>query len=494
MAELLLGIDLGTSGIRAGLYYPDGTCAGFGSRSCPLSSPQPGFAEQDPEGWWRATCEAVREALNAADSTGEDIAGISFSGQMHGTVLLDQAGLPVSPAIIWADTRSDPDLTDLAELVGEQRQERILMNPLFSGTQAATLHWLMRHDRPTWQRVRHILLPKDYLRFRMCGLYHTEPSDASSTLLCDLKLREWSDEILNALGVPLEFMPFMVNSDQNVGETEGIEPETGIPDGIPVVIGGSDQACAALGNGIIDPDVAMVTIGTGAQVFTPLETPQSGPGEYLRLFCHLPQARWCLIGATITGGLSLSWYRDTCCEGENFENLMAEAGKAPPGSHGIIFISHLNSRGLPDISREPLESFRGLRYRHTSGYCIRAIMERIVYELLDLFITQHAAGIRPGRIIAAGGFTGNPAWVQILADCFERPVQYTPGRESACYGAALAAGVGIGHYRSFEDAAKSVPPPAETVEPILTNILAYRDRYDYYLEKGDAETESEENN
>lgn len=481
VAELLLGIDLGTSSVRAGIYQPDGTCLGIGTRHYPILTPSPGRAEQDPESWWNLTSEAIREVLDTAHRSGADIAGISFSGQMHGTVLLDYDGIPVHPAIIWADSRSTDDLTELADLIGYQRTENILMNRFFTGTQAATVYWLMRHDLATWKQVRHILSPKDYIRFRMCGLYSTEPSDVSATLLGDVKKREWSDEILSTLEIPVEFLPYLVNSDQHIAETVGIEEKTGIPDGVPVVLGGADQPCAAMGNGILDPGAVMVTIGTGAQIFAPIEKPEPSPGMNLNMFCHLPNARWYYHGATFVGGFSLAWLRDTFYEGASFETISTDAASAPVGSHGIVFLPEMNGRRMQDPTNKSSEAFRGLRFRNTRAHCARSIMERVVYELMDLLALTQNAGAQTERIIASGGFTASPVWMQILADCFRIPIMVSPVRESACFGAALTAGIGIGTYDSFEDACENVPPVVETIDPIEQNSIIYFELYKQYL-------------
>ncbi|MFA6471968.1 MAG: FGGY family carbohydrate kinase, partial [Candidatus Latescibacterota bacterium] len=266
MAKYFLGIDLGTSSVRAGIYGEDGSRLAISARTYPIETPVPGASLQDPELWWSRTCEAITEALSLSELKGKEISGISFCGQMHGAVLLDNSNNPVCPAIIWADSRSEKECAEITAILGKTVLRDTLMNRIFPGTQAAIIHWLRKHDIQTWRRVRRILLPKDYLRFRMCGLFNSDPSDASATLLFDQNQRDWSTDVLKKLGIPIEFLPYIVASDQVIAETEGIEEVTGIPDGVPLVLGGSDQAAAALGNAVLDEGVMFVAVGTGGQI------------------------------------------------------------------------------------------------------------------------------------------------------------------------------------------------------------------------------------
>jgi len=473
MAHYLLGIDLGTSSVRTGVYLEDGTNSGIAARTYPIAAPVPGRAEQDPNVWWQSTCECIKDALIMANLKGSDITGISFSGQMHGTVLLDRDGKPFVPAIIWADTRGSDTCRDIEELIGDERLRTVLMNHMFPGTQAMTLYWLQEHDKDVWRRTRRVLLPKDYLRYRMCGLFNTEPSDASGTLLFDVNLREWSDNILNILGIPIEYLPYVVNSDQRIGETEGIENETGIPDGVPVIMGGGDQPCAALGNGIINEGAILVTIGTGGQVFAPIRSPRQSPGLVLNTFCHLPESRWYVLGATLSAGMSLQWYRDTFCTGTDFESLVKEASNIPPGAEGLMFLPCLAGKRSPERNPSATAAFSGIRLSHTRGHFVRAIMEGVAFELRENFDVMTGMGIESDTIICSGGAAKSPLWMQILADVFNRPVSVSARDEPSCFVAALLAGIGTGVYGNYGETVEIVKKPKQIVDPILDNSKIY---------------------
>jgi len=480
MAKYLLGIDLGTSSVRAGIFHDDGTQCAIAARGYPIDTPTSDRAEQNPELWWKAACEAIGEALTSAQIKGSDIAGISFSGQMHGAVLLDKEGDPVSPAIIWADSRSSAELDEITEVIGKDKIEKSLFNRLFTGTQAATLYWLQKHDRDTWRRIRRILLPKDYIRYRMCGLYNTEPSDASATLLFDVNRREWSDDILGVLGIPIEFMPFVVNSDQHIGETEGIGESAGIPDGVPVILGGADQPSASLGNGILDEGTMFIAIGTGGQMVTPLNMPKNSPDLCLNTFCHLPESRWYLMGATLSAGLCLRWFREKFCPEATFEVLSEEASKTPPGADGLVFTPFLAGKRSPEMDPDAAGTFSGIRLMHSRAHFVRAIMEGVVFELMESFEVMKQTGVSPSRIIASGGWTKSPVWMQIMADSFAMPLNISAVDEQACFGAALCAGIGAGIYDSYWKAAEIVPEHEKTVEPEAGNFEMYEEKYEKY--------------
>lgn len=475
MSYYLLGIDLGTSGVRAGIFNGVGSCLAIAARSYIIETPSPGRAEQDPRVWWKCTCESIKEALDTAGLSGKNITGISFSGQMHGTVLLDRDGSPVIPAIIWADTRSADDCRECEEIIDEDRLGKITMNRIFPGTQAATLYWLKKHEKETWQKVRRVLTPKDYLRYRMCGLFNTEPSDASGTLLFDVGLREWSKEILDVLGIPVEYMPFVVNSDQHIGETEGMEDSAGIPDGVPVVMGGGDQPCAALGNGVIDEGAMLVTIGTGGQLFAPCRSPKQSPGLALNTFCHLPESRWYIMGATLSAGLSLKWFRDTFCPETAFDRLTGEASSIPPGAEGLTFIPYLAGRRSPELNPSASGGFSGIRLNHTRGHFVRAILEGVAFDLRENLDVMTGMGLVPETVICSGGAAKSTLWMQIVADVFNLPLMVSAQEEQACFGAALVAGIGTGVYGNWQEAAEVVKKPEKTIEPLKENVKRYKE-------------------
>ncbi|MCD6307788.1 MAG: xylulokinase [Candidatus Latescibacteria bacterium] len=482
MAHHIIGIDLGTSGVRAAIFDDEGRAVAEASRQYPISTPSPGRAEQDPEAWWRHTRDCLAEAISSPDVSPGDIAGISFSGQMHGTVFLDAYGVPLHPAVIWADSRSGSECREIEEILGGDRLEKTVMNSIFPGTQASTIRWFMRHEPGLWKRTRHILSPKDYIRFRMCGLYHTEPSDASATLLFDVPDRDWSEDVLSALNIPVERLPFVVNSDQHVGDTEGMS-DAGVPDGVPLVMGGGDQPCTALGNGIIDEGAMLVTIGTGGQLFAPSNAPITSPGRSLNTFCHVHETRWYVMGATLSAGLSLRWFRDTAAPGVTFDDLAAEAGTVPPGSDGVLFAPYLAGKRSPDLRPDAMGAFHGLRADHGRGHLARAVMEGVSFDLLENLDVMTGMGLVPERLLCTGGAARSGLWMRIAADVFDRPVAVAQGENRACLGAALTAGVGIGVYDSWRDAVDTAAQlQVSIIEPSPENAALYRERYEAYLD------------
>ncbi len=481
MAHYYLGIDLGTSSVRAGIFRDDTTAVGAAAEQYLIETPAPDRTEQRPEVWWECTCRAIRAALGESGMNGSGISGISFSGQMHGGAFLDRDGVPVCPAVIWADSRSAGVLDEMSELLGQNRIETVLMNRLFTGTLAATLFWMRKHDNALWKQVRHVLSPKDYIRFRMCGLYNTDPTDASATLLFDQNTRDWSEEVLNALAIPVEFLPYTVNSDQYIADTSGIEEACGIPDGVPLIIGGADQTAAALANGVIDEGAMFVAIGTGGQIVAPIHTPRASENLSLNTFCHLPESRWYLLGATLSAGLCLRWYRDTFCPDLSFEQLTMEATKTAAGAEGLSFIPYLAGKRLPHPDPSVAGEFTGIRLSHSRGHFVRAIMEGVVFELNELYEVIKRSGAETNHLIASGGWTNSPVWMQIMADSFGLPLHFSAIQEPSCLGAALIAGIGTGVYKSYKEAANAVPKSPIMIEPDARNFDLYAETYHRFL-------------
>jgi xylulokinase len=487
MQRYFLGIDLGTSSVRAGIFREDGSRAGIASRTYPIQTPVPGASLQDPELWWSRTCEAIAEALSLSGLKGSDISAISFCGQMHGAVLLDNVGNPVSPAIIWADSRSAPECDEITDILGMNVLRDILMNRIFPGTQAAIIHWLRKHDIQTWRRVRRILLPKDYLRFRMCGLFHSEPSDASATLLFDQNQRDWSTVVLKKLAIPEEFLPYIVTSDQVIAETEGIEECTGIPDGVPLVLGGSDQGAAALGNAVLDEGVMFIAVGTGGQIVTPLRAPRTSPGLCLNTFCHLPESRWILEGATLAAGLSLRWFRETFAPLTSFADLDSEAALVPAGCDGLRFDPYIAGKRSPVLDPTAGGCFTGIRLNHTRGHFARAVLEGVAFDLKDSLEVILKMDIRPHTVILSGGGAKSHLWSQILADVFDLPLHLSASEEQACFGTALLAGIGVGEYADYWKAAELVPKPSRMIEPESDTASRYGEIYNSREQRGKEE-------
>lgn len=483
MSRYYMGIDLGTSSVRAGIFTVDGVLHGIDSREYSIDAPQPGWAEQDTNRWWTAMCDSIAGALTKAGIGRSDIGGVSFSGQMHGTVLLDRDNKPVRPAIIWADSRSETECAAITAELGATRLETILMNRIFPGTQAATVAWLKKHAQDSWRKTRRILTPKDYLRWRMCGLFNAESSDASATLLFDTSKRDWSETVLAVLGIPVEVLPYVVNSDQYVGETYGIEDETGLPDGIPVIMGGGDQACAAFGNGVIDEGSLLVTVGTGGQILAPLSNPAPAPGLSLTMFCHLPETRWFILGATLAAGLSLRWFRDTAAPGMSFDDLVKEAASIEPGARGVVFTPYLAGKRSPDFRPSARGAFTGVTATHTRGHFTRAILEGVAFDLRENLAVMKKMKIVPASAVCSGGVTKSAAWMEILSNTLGLPIEVSPVKEHACFGAALLAAIGAGEFQTIRDASVSLPERRLAIEPDPAVMTRYDELYADYLVK-----------
>ncbi len=463
----LLGIDIGTSGAKAVLVDVDGRIVGLGSHDYPIAQPRPGWAEQDPEDWWRAACASVCAALRQAGVGGQEVAAIGLSGQMHGTVLLDAHGRPVRPAIIWPDRRSQAEVERACNALGLERLGRLAANRLAVGFMAASLMWLARHEAGVLASTDKAVLPKDYVRLRLTGRVASDVSDASATLLFDVAGRRWSRELLDAWQIPDRLLPPVLESAALAG---ALLPEAaqmlGLRAGTPVVAGAADQACQLVGSGLLDPGLASCTVGTGGQFVTPLAAPTYDPQLRLSTFCHAWPGRWYSMGAALSAGLSLRWFRERFCPPEvTFEQLAQEAAGALPGAEGLLFLPYLVGERTPHFDPLARGAFIGLTLRHGRAHVVRAIMEGVAFSMRDALEIMRGLGLTPHRVIAAGGGGSSPIWRQILADVFGLPVATAQGEERTAVGAALLAGVGAGVYADATEACARAVCYGPPIEP-----------------------------
>ena len=482
--EALLGIDLGTSSVKCVLVSETGQVLGAAQREYPICTPRPGWAEQDPQAWWQATADASGEALTAAGRP--SVRGVSFSGQMHGTVLLDAGGEPLRPAIIWADQRSGAQCERFYSILGRERQAAVTRNPIAAGFMASSLLWLQEAEAQTLARGAHVLLPKDYVRYRLCGHIGSEPSDAASTLLFDTGQRQWADDLIRELGLPRELFPGLSPSCEVVGEvTHEAAQATGLPAGTPVVAGGGDQPVAAVANGAVDEGVLLSTIGTGGQLFTPVAEPRYDPGLRTHTFCHVAPDRWFLMAATLSAGLSLRWLRDNVLgtQGEgSYDRLSEQAAAVSPGAEGLIFLPYLVGERTPHMDPQAKACFIGLTLRHGVAHLVRAMMEGVVFAMrqgLDIF---RDLGLRFDRVIASGGGARSAVWRQVQADAYGLPVSTVDVVEQAGVGAAMVAGVGVGVYHGLAEAVARVVSITPQAEPRADAMALYEDRYHVFRE------------
>jgi len=463
---LLLGIDLGTSSLKVVLVDSAGAVRASAARAYPIDTPHPGWAEQDPQTWIDAADECIRACLSEAGVPRGSVAGLGLSGQMHTLVCLDRSGRPVRPAILWADQRSAPQVEQVTNLLGREKLKAWTGNPLAAGFMLASWLWLRAEKPETAGKTCTLLLPKDYLRYRLTGEPGSEPSDASSTLLFDPYHQDWSAEILHALEIDRALLPSLHPSAAVAG---GLSAEAAsrceLRPGLPVVFGGGDQAMQAVGNGIIAPGQLSATIGTGGQLFAPLAEPVPDPGLRVHLFCHALPRTWHLLAAVLSAGLCLRWLRDQVFGGGDFQAIADAAAQVPAGAEGLFFLPYLAGERTPYMDPNLRGAFLGLGLRHGQAHLARAVMEGVAFSLrqgLDL-IGELAAPVE--RLVASGGGSGHPLWLQLMADIFDRPIWQTRTREAAAVGAALLAGVGAGIYADIPAACK------ETVrwypEPVL---------------------------
>lgn len=463
----LLGIDIGTSGTKTVLFDEQGQALASYTGEYPLSQPQNGWAEQDPEDWWRAVCDGVRAVLTKAPpERGERIA-VGLSGQMHGLVLLDRAGQVLRPAILWCDQRTAAEAERMKQLVGERRLIDISANPAMTGFTAAKILWVQAHEPELYARCAHILLPKDYIRYRLTGEFATEVSDASGMQLMDIGGRCWSSELLQAFGVDRSLLPQLFESPELTGTVHAAAAaETGLPAGTPVAAGAGDNAAAAVGTGIVRQGSAFNTIGTSAVIYAVTDTLRLDPAGRVHSLCASVPGKWTLMSCTQSAGLSLKWLRDTCCAGEvaraeaegidPYRLMDEEAAQIPPGADKLLFLPYLMGERSPHPDPDCRGVFFGLSARHTRAHLIRAVLEGVAYsqrECLDVF---REMGVPVTQMTLCGGGGRSPLWRQMLADLYGCPVNTLQADEGGALGAALLAGVGAGVYASVEQACDAV--------------------------------------
>ncbi len=476
----LIGIDIGTSSTKSVLMDEAGVVLAVAQQETGISTPRPGWAEQDPETWWRATCGTLKKVLSASRVDPKTIAGVGLSGQMHGTVLLGKDHRVLRPAILWADGRSAEQCRRIYERVGPEQLARWTANPVAPGFMAASLLWLKEHEPEIFEKTAVALLPKDYVRWRLTESLASDVSDAAGTLLFDVAHRRWSEELLRALDLPDGLFPKVLESSQIAGTVgRKASEQTGLSVGTPVVAGAGDQAAAAVGNGIIKPGTMLSTIGTGGQLFAPLSGPVYDPKLRTHTFCHAVPDRWFMMGAILSAGLSLRWFRDRIA-GKSYEQLSGEAARVPPGSEGLIFLPYLIGERTPYMDPKARGVFFGLGLHHTLGHLVRAIMEGVAFALRDALLIFREFGVRTDRIVVSGGGARSPVWRQIQADVFRSEVARVHGEERAGIGAAMLAGIGTGVFESFEDACRKAVRTEACTPPIAANVERYDRLYDVF--------------
>ncbi len=454
----LIGLDVGTSSVKGIAVAPDGEVLAVAESGYPLSIPRPGWAEQDPEDWWRATQEVLAELGR------DDAAGIGLSGQMHGLVALDAADAVIRPAILWNDGRTGAECEEIEETLGLDRLVSLTGNRALPGFTAPKLLWMRRHEPDAFARIAHVMLPKDYVRLRLCGERATDVADASGTLLLDVARRTWSGEVLDALGLDAAWLPPVVESPERTGETS---------DGIPVAAGAGDQAAGALGVGVDRPGPLSVVLGTSGVVFAAQDAYGADPEGRVHAFCHAIPGTWHAMGVMLSAAGALRWLRDVTDPGADFGALIGEAEAWEPGAQGLTFLPYLAGERTPHADPDARGAFSGLALGHDRGALVRAVLEGVAYGLRDSLdlVRETGAPADVGRV--SGGGARSDLWLRIVASVLDLPLQRVAVQEGAAYGAALLAGVAGGVFADPHEAVTACVRPGETIDPEPAWAAAY---------------------
>lgn len=451
-----------------------------------FASPQPGWAEQDPRDWWRAGAIAVRKALQASGAAAESIAAVGFSGQMHGAVLLDENDEVIRPALIWCDQRTDAQSKELERNIGLDRLIELTCNPPLTNFTLTKLLWVRENEPKNWQRVRKIMLPKDYVRLRLTGESAIDVADASGTLLLDVANRRWSSEVLGKTGIDAKLLPKLFESQEICGKiSQAGASATGLRPGTPVVAGAGDQAAGAVGMGITRAGVVSATIGTSGVVFAATDRPSLDSKGRLHTFCHAIPGRWHVMGVTQAAGLSLRWFRDRFGAGpedgrDPYERLSAEAATVPAGCEGAFWAPYLMGERTPHLDPFARAAFVGLSASHTRAHLTRAVLEGVAFSLKDTFTIFEEIHVPVERIRLGGGGARSPLWQQIQADVYAHEVEILKAEEGAAYGAAILAGVGSGCWKSVDEACDATVRVAKRVSPVRENSGIMQAGYQTY--------------
>ena len=489
MAKYLLGVDIGTSGTKTVLFDQGGGTVASATVEYPLYQPRIGWAEQDPRDWWRAVHESIAQVMAGRDP--DEVAGIGLSGQMHGMVLLDERDEVLRPSIIWCDQRTQRECDQITEIIGRERLIEITANPALTGFTASKVMWVKNNQPEIFDRIRRILLPKDYVRLRLTGEYATEVSDASGMQFLDVPHRCWSAEVVGKLGLDMAWLPQVYESYEISGRlTKEAAELTGLRPGTPVVGGGGDQAAGAVGNGIVREGIVSATLGTSGVVFAHTDEVRIDPRGRVHTFCHAVPGCWHIMGVTQGAGLSLQWFRNNFCgeerelarfmEVDPYELMAREAEQARPGCNGLIYLPYLMGERTPHLDPNAKGAFFGLSAIHDRRDMIRAVMEGVSYSMLDCLSIIRELGAQPAEVRASGGGGRSPLWRSMLADMFETDVTTINAKEGPALGVALLAGVGTGVYASVPEACQAVISQSTLQHPDGERSAVYRRFYPVY--------------
>ena len=477
-----LGIDVGTGGSRAVLINEHGqTLAAETVEHIPFTSPHVGWAEQDPNDWWRAATAAIRACLADESIRAAEIGAVGFSGQMHGSVFLDDKGEVLRPALLWCDQRTEKQCAEITGKIGAERLIELVSNPAVTGFTLPKILWLRENEPDVWRRVRTILLPKDYVRFRLSGDKASDVADSSGTLLFDVQNRTWSGGMLDAFDLDRSLLPAVYESIEITGvvSAQGAS-ETGLLAGTPIVAGAGDNAAGAIGMGIVLPGTASVTIGTSGVVFVVTDKPTLDLKGRTHTLCHAIPERWHMTGVTQGAGLSLKWFRENFGGGKSYDELVDEAAKAPVGSDGAIWLPYLMGERTPHLDPNARAAFVGLTASHTRGHLVRAVLEGVAFSLLDSLEIFRELQLPIQNIRLGGGGGKSGLWRQIQTDVYGQAVELLEAEEGAAFGAAILAGVGVGAWPNVDEACQKTIRVRSVIEPDPKSTALLSSQYNVY--------------
>jgi len=480
----VIGVDSGTSGAKGLLVRSDGEVAARASVEYGMSAPAPGWAEQDPEGWWEAAVAVIAELITGSAASAKEVAAIGLTGQMHSSVFLDDKDRVIRPALLWCDQRTHQEVVEMTQKVGFQRLVELTANRALTGFTAPKVLWLRNKEPENYKKLRRLLLAKDYIRFRLTGEPATEVSDASGTLLFDVKNRAWSNEMLELLEMDPDILPPCFESPEITGRvTAEAAAATGLVQGTPVVGGGGDQAAGAVGNGVVREGPVLVTVGTSGVVFASADRPVMDQEARVHSFCHASPGLWHTMGVMLSAGGSMAWLRDLLQEagpGADYSMMNAAAMKVPPGSEGLLFLPYLTGERTPHFDPEARGVFSGLSLGHGMGHLTRAVMEGVAFGLMDSVRLMKEAGARMDKVYLSGGGARSDLWAKITASVMGLPIERLSVDEGPSYGAALLALVGMGEFRDTAEAAGATLSIKDRVEPDPEWSGIYQQAYKSY--------------
>ncbi len=489
--DYLIGFDIGTTSTRCILIDREGRLITSATKEYPMATPKPGWAEQDPADWWGGTLATTREVLKKSEIDPSNIVAVGLSGQMHGSVFLDKNGNVIRPALLWCDQRTDSQCQKIYDIFGYEGFIKLSYNKALTGFTAPKILWLRETEPDNYKKLSQILLPKDYIRYKLSGTYATEVSDASGTALMDIGARDWSSEIISGLSIDKDLLPGVYESIEITSHvSEEAAKLTGLKAGTPIVGGAGDQAGGAVGSGIVKKGLISDYLGTSGVVFAHSDEPVYDPQGRLHSFCHAVPGKWHLMGVTLAAAGSLKWYHDTFGPSKDvrskFQDLKGyslldrQAEAVPPGSEGLTFLPYLSGERTPYADPYARGVFFGLSYIHGQDHFVRSIMEGVAFSQLDCLELAREIGIDSSKIILFGGGARSALWRQIIADIFGLEIVTLNVEEGPSYGAAILAGTGVGIYPSVEEAVSKIIKEVTETTPVKENVKIYNKAYRTY--------------